>query len=408
MIKSLRVTNFQSHKDTVLNLHDGVNVVVGPSDGGKSAVLRALKWVTTNRPSGDEFRSRWGGDTVVEVETDGMSVVRAKTGKKNVYQISRPAADGRQIEDLVFKAIGQDVPDEVSAALNFGAINTQSQMDSPFLLSDDWSPGRVADYLNDVVGLNTIGSAQTAVNAELRGLRQQLASTEQQVAADKRAADDLAYVDAMAADISRLETWQAKATQVRQQEQRLFAAVEDVKGTERLLAALPNRQAAERLVTDVSDKVRQADSLQKEADSLQVQLDNINTIQAKLDAIDDRLQASPAVAKLINDCGLLVTLDDGYNIVKTVVADIGNIRNRLLPIDGRLRASRLVDRLIEQETRRQQLVSDASQLEAILAGVYESQEIGEAVGLRLKHLEARWHEMAPDVCPLCEGRGKLK
>ena len=61
MIQSLQINNFQSHKYSVMELHKGVNVIIGPSDSGKTTILRALRWLVWNRPSGDAFRSDWGG-----------------------------------------------------------------------------------------------------------------------------------------------------------------------------------------------------------------------------------------------------------------------------------------------------------------------------------------------------------
>ena len=81
MIKKLHIRNFQSHKDSRLIFSDGVNVIVGNSDSGKSAILRALNWVITNRPSGDSYISNWGGPTYVIVETEEGTVIRER-GKR--------------------------------------------------------------------------------------------------------------------------------------------------------------------------------------------------------------------------------------------------------------------------------------------------------------------------------------
>lgn len=50
----LRIQNFQAHKDTTIEF-DRITTIVGPSDIGKSAVLRALKWVAKNEPNGTSF-----------------------------------------------------------------------------------------------------------------------------------------------------------------------------------------------------------------------------------------------------------------------------------------------------------------------------------------------------------------
>ena len=44
-IKKIILQNFQSHKYSIVELDEQLNVIVGPSDSGKSAIIRALKWV---------------------------------------------------------------------------------------------------------------------------------------------------------------------------------------------------------------------------------------------------------------------------------------------------------------------------------------------------------------------------
>ena len=89
MIKKLNILNFQSHKDTSLSFAPGVNVIVGASDSGKSAIIRALRWLIWNRPVGDAFRSHWGGETQVVVVTDELdTITRLKEKSGNYYFIN--------------------------------------------------------------------------------------------------------------------------------------------------------------------------------------------------------------------------------------------------------------------------------------------------------------------------------
>ena len=62
MIKQINIKNFQSHKSTQLKLDPGVNVIVGSSDSGKTAIIRAYLWVVDNRPLGNAFVSHWALD----------------------------------------------------------------------------------------------------------------------------------------------------------------------------------------------------------------------------------------------------------------------------------------------------------------------------------------------------------
>ncbi|MHA1809394.1 MAG: AAA family ATPase [Candidatus Heimdallarchaeaceae archaeon] len=144
-LTSLSIQNFQSHKNTFLEFHPGVNAIVGESDQGKTAILRAVRWAIKNKPSGDGFRSNWGGNTVVVLQkTNDVEVKRIKGKDDNKYLVN----------GLELSGFGQSVPNEVETALNIGDINLQAQMDKPFLVSE--SAGEIARVFNNAIKLDVI------------------------------------------------------------------------------------------------------------------------------------------------------------------------------------------------------------------------------------------------------------
>lgn len=82
-ISRIEIVNFQSHSYTDLYLSDGVNVIVGPSDSGKTAIIRAIKWVLFNEPSGSSFIKR--GEEYAKVVlyfNDNTIIERGRSKKK--------------------------------------------------------------------------------------------------------------------------------------------------------------------------------------------------------------------------------------------------------------------------------------------------------------------------------------
>lgn len=144
MIKSTRIKNYQSHKDSKLEFAKGVNVIIGSSDSGKSTIVRAMNWDFHNKPSGDSFRSDWGGDTEVNIEFDNGNVSRKKTDKENLYILNKEE----------YKSFKTDVPEEIKKIMNMDDINIHFQMDPSFLLSS--TSGEVSRYLNQISNLDII------------------------------------------------------------------------------------------------------------------------------------------------------------------------------------------------------------------------------------------------------------
>jgi exonuclease SbcC len=177
-IKRLIVDNFQSHQHTEVEFGLGLNVVVGPSDFGKSALVRALRWVLYNEPRGANFIRVGAKVCKVKVEMDDGTIVtrlRSTTGK-NQYLLKRPDQD-----ELVFEGFGSDVPAEIIQVTGVRKIiidehskaelNLASQLEGPFLLAENGALR--AKVIGQLGGVHILDWAQRSVNTELRRLGEQ-------------------------------------------------------------------------------------------------------------------------------------------------------------------------------------------------------------------------------------------
>ena len=186
MITKIEIKNFQSHKNTVLDFDKGVNVICGESDNGKSAVIRAIRWVVENQPQGtDKINSNWNEDfkesLSVKLYTDKGYVERVRNKNRNGYNICKNGE-----KEIVFDAIGKGVPKEVTEFLNVSDVNFQFQMDPPYLLSK--TPGQASEYLNEIVHLDSIDKIMSIADSDKR----QLSSEQKTVESDiKKLEEDL-------------------------------------------------------------------------------------------------------------------------------------------------------------------------------------------------------------------------
>lgn len=141
-IEKIILVNFQSHVYSELSLSRGVNVIVGPSDSGKTAIMRALRWNMFNDPSGVEFVREGESEVSVTVRFQNhVEVERRRSRSKNQYILRRPDE-----EELVFEGFGKNVPAEIEEAIGIKKImlddkkalplNFSDQLDGPFLLQE--------------------------------------------------------------------------------------------------------------------------------------------------------------------------------------------------------------------------------------------------------------------------------
>lgn len=177
-ISSLRLENFQSHLDTTIEFSAGLNVLVGQSDSGKTAIIRGVRWVLFNQPRGTDFM-RVGADfaRVTLTFTHGVTIIRERTSSKNRYIIKEPNK-----EDLVLEGFGIHVPQEVLDAHGMEPlrvdrdhdliIHLSQQLDGPFLLEQTASLR--AKTIGRISGAHFLDMAIRDTSKDLSGLNQRV------------------------------------------------------------------------------------------------------------------------------------------------------------------------------------------------------------------------------------------
>lgn len=203
MLEQLTIEDFQAHRKLSIKLDPAITTIVGPSDSGKSAVIRALIWLATNRPSGDSFIREGTKQTRVHLDVDGHVVTRCRGGSENTYTL----------DDEELKAFGNDVPTEVARLLNISGINIQRQHDSPYWFSE--TAGEVSRQLNQIVDLTIIDRTLANLDKASRATAAEIRTLEQQEEQAKAQRSVLAWARKAQEHLGEVETlqeqWQAAA-----------------------------------------------------------------------------------------------------------------------------------------------------------------------------------------------------
>lgn len=289
MIKSLKIQNFQSHKYSKLELSPGVNVIIGSSDSGKTAIIRALRWVVWNRPSGDTMRSIWGGNTEVEVVLEkGGIITRWKTNKDNGY---------RQNNNMSFEALGTNVPEEIIKALNITEINLQYQLDAPFLLSN--TPGEVAQHFNRVAKLDKIDSGIQNIQREIRELEQGIKFKTTQVSQQEEELKKFDHLEKFEVEVEVLEMTEKRLISKRNALKELELLCGELQNTNDEIDEYTNILSLEKQVNDIEDNITTVGEKEVELLKLESLVNHIQQVNNNISKGEELLKSYDAVNKII-------------------------------------------------------------------------------------------------------------
>ncbi len=187
MIRKIRVEGYQSLKDVEVDLGH-FTVILGESNVGKSALLRAIKALVENQTGLDDFLTLGMKACRVELTIDDADAMRGIVWEKRKNGTQYHLHIGDSIQKLG-KGVG--VPAEVTDALRMERIefspgikfapNFHDQFSTPFLLEE--TGGRVAKMLGEMSGVNLLYRATAEAN--VRAKRNQQVVSDLKVSLDK-------------------------------------------------------------------------------------------------------------------------------------------------------------------------------------------------------------------------------
>lgn len=343
MIERIKLNNFQSHENSELVFSPGVNVIIGQSDSGKTAIIRALRWLVWNRPLGDAYISHWADKCSVEIEVDKHTIKRIKERKNsNAYYL-----DGK-----LFSAIGGDVPDEIIRLLNLDEINLQQQLDRPFLL--DSSPGEVAQHFNKIAHLDIIDTSIRKVLQWTRKLQQDLASKESEI---EHLEDELHKFHSLPLLEEKVDALELKQTQV---------------------------QASK-------DEVKRLDEIVKELNRLETEIASY----AKVVAVEKKIDA---ILLNIADKNKIEENITGLRKTSIKIREIENQINNLTKLTA---AETKVDNLLELFTKQNKTKEAKENLISLINNIIRIDTLIHSQQQQLLQKQEIFNEKMPDICPLC-------
>jgi len=342
MINSLTIKNFETHLDTEVELHPGVNSFVGESDEGKSGIVRSIKWNAQNRPQGDSYRNdvldpKKKEDklkaTEVGIVYEGTGLVtRARdgfAGGVNHYVID---------QDEPLRALRTDVPDEVRDVTQMKEVNIQGQhpTEQYFLLAD--KPGQVAKQFNKVAGLTIMDKATADINSQVRTCNAEINVAKEEIDNRKEELEDTLWVVDAEKLAKKLADFQNKMMEKALELEVVEDTILDIDTVNKALQKFDGLKAA-KISIGILEKQTQ------EINDTQATLDSIEDLIYDASRIDLELSSTTDIEKALNVLNELKTFRTNIEEDEEL---LGNIDSLLGKIDYNDKELKIAERKLTE------------------------------------------------------------
>lgn len=329
-IKKIILENFQSHKYTEIELNEKLNIIVGPSDSGKTAIIRAIKWALYNEPAGDFFiREGESEVTVSLIFSDNTQLTRYRSKTKNVYELMYNNG-----EELRLEGFGTGVPGEIKEAIGIYKINLDGketnsislaeQLEGPFLLSEKTSTR--ASAIGQLVGVDALDEALREVLKDLRTLNVTKKNLDEEIKLLDEEIETFDYLDKLKATITNV----SKIRDVIRQSQSLF---DKLNNNYKVLEKLYTEKTRLQITKDKLSKLDDIDKILNSLESIYIKYwhlsnynKNLNKVKKdvvdnedlvkKLENIDLSINIESELIDLVKEHKTLLNTNTQYNKIK--------------------------------------------------------------------------------------------
>lgn len=187
MIKRITLKNFEAHEDSTIEFSDGLNLIIGQSNQGKSSIVRALSLVVANRFEHDSVRTGAQFCTV-KVETDKGSITAERGEDINHWIIETPKGKKE------YRNIGLSVPPEALEILGMGERvrgeikelpNIMFQLEKHYMLSEidgkKTTANSIARMMDEAIGIGGMEELIKDIAADFTSKKKELGTRNIQI-----------------------------------------------------------------------------------------------------------------------------------------------------------------------------------------------------------------------------------
>ena len=385
-LSELTLVNFQSHARSTLSFVPGLNVIVGPSDSGKTATIRGIRWATKNYPTGGAFRRLGTNGVQVQLNfSDGQQIVRQR--EKN-------GANRYMANEQLFEGFGTGVPLEVIEAHGMPdivigdfktSLNIAFQLEPAFLLGT--SGPIAAKILGKLAGTEVVDTAMKDLNGDLYRSWQEKVRTERQLEDTKQELGNYAYLPELAVKIERLTALDkqisaagALKSQLMSLQNKLLLVNAQISQTSGILAKLAGVFEAEERARESTEAQELTTRLTGLASDHQRNSHAVTETEAIVKRTEQVGQAGEIVltaGNKISELSRLRTAEETHGNVTTGITSIQQLLETLVQVPE---AETLLSQCTSNLNSHLQLVNLTERALSVTSGINHLQEALEALG----------------------------
>ena len=392
----IRIKDFQSIEDIDLEV-SGLTCLVGPSDIGKSSIIRALEGTFTNPPVKGDVRN---GKEGLEVNLDLPGL------PKITWTKLAKGSGTYTVGDTYYEKLGRDVPPEfedlglLPVQLDSGAeiyTYVQGQHDSPFL---DDQPKLLAEIISKFGSLSSISKAHVLINRDIKADKKNirlLAEKKNDLDHELKTLEWVPEVrgrfDKIVANIKILEEKQQEVEEVKEnlkELKELLAKKKVLESLEERLQKIPDTKPIKKLselAQEASHLINSLNFEKKTEEKLDKLLPVLKVDEAFIEilaGVEDEIRESESIAGDIRLFKAIIEEEDINSRMLEALTPVKDIQvDDLMDLWGTIKdIDRLIDSLEHQEGAQNTLDEE---LESLQGKISEVQKELEKV----------------DICPLC-------
>lgn len=292
MFNSLYLKNVLSHKESTLNFHPGVNMIIGPSDQGKSAIFNGFYKVLYNRPSGDEWKRWETKESEIHLDLDDY-LIRYEKKSQAKYLLENKETK----KEIEFKAFGQNVPEEIQQIVNMDKkINVQQQLERGvpiFLIAE--SPGDVAKHFNSVAGFDVIDSAISTGKTQIKQTEKEIKTNKGLLSQKQKELKKYTQYLAFEELVQKAEEMQEKVQKQKEAKESIENHLDQILPKRESLKQIQNKLKINIFIKKALVLYNKIKGAEEEKQRIENRVKHVESFGKKMKSIKDRLEIKPSI-----------------------------------------------------------------------------------------------------------------